>query len=244
MRTDGQASQCIRRRKHALSAIALAVLLAIVPGPPKAQEITLTHVRVRDDQNKPVYSEIFLLPPTVPEQLIPLDETDKQGELKLNFVCLQGTRIQAQPYSLAFTYSKKAHCRPTLELRVDSINVMTRLQANLGKALESEDYATAVLIANELASTETREGKGVAGFQAETLAIYYAEKAFGVTGGVAFDYAQGKAVMAPVLHAKVRKYQSQMGLKMTGQLDYKTISTLAGTSSGAVRYSDYGANPM
>lgn len=243
MGIDGQAAQRIRRRKHALPAIALAVLLAIVPGPPKAQEITLTQVRVRNDQNQTVRSEIFLFPPTVPEKPLPLDETDDQGELKLSLVCPQGTRIQARPYSKAYTYSKKAYCRPTLELRVDPIKVMARLQENLDKALESEDYATAILIANELANIETREGKGVTGREAETWAIFYAEKALRVTSGVVFDRAQGKAVMAPKLQAKVREYQSLKGLKETGQLDYKTVSTLAGTSSGAVRYTAYGGNP-
>ncbi len=244
MGPDGQAAQRIRRRKHALSAIALVVLLAIVPGPPKAQEITLTQVRVRNDQNQPVYSEIVQIPPTVPEKSLPLDETDDQGVLNLSFVCPQGTRIQARPYSKAYTYSKKAYCRPTLELRVDPINVMVRLQANLDKALEAEDYATAMLIANELANIETREGKGVTGRAAENFAIVYAEKAFGVINGVFFDRVQGMAVMAPELQAEVRKYQRLMGLNQTGQLDYKTVSTLAGTSSGAVRYTAYGANPM
>ena len=179
----------------------------------------------------------------MPEKSLPLDETDDQGELKLSFVCPQGTRIQARPYSKAYTYSKKAYCRPTLVLRVDPINVMMRLQANLDKALESVDYPTAILIANELANIETREGKGVTGRAAENRAIVYAEKAFGVTNGVVFDGAQGKMVMAPQLQAKVREYQSLNGLKETGQLDYNTVSTLAGTSSGAVRYTAYGANP-
>ncbi len=244
MGTDGQAAQRIWRRNHALSAIALAVLLAIGPSPPKAaQKITLTQVRVRNDQNQPVPSEIFRFPPTVPEKPVPLDQTDDQGELKLSFVCPQGTRIQARPYSKAYTYSKKAYCRPTLELRVDPIKVMVRLQENLDKALESEDYATSMLIANELANIEPREGKGVTGRTAENFAIVYAEKAFGVTNGVVFDRAQGKVVMGPKLHAKVHEYQSQKGLKETGLLDYKTVSTLAGTSSGAVRYTSYGANP-
>jgi hypothetical protein len=131
-----------------------------------------------------------------------------------------------------------------LELRVDPINVAVRLQENLDKALASNDYATATLIANELANIETREGKGVTGRAAENFAIVYAEKAFGVINGVVFDHVQGKVVMAPKLKAKVREYQSLMGLKKTGQLDYKTVSTLAGTSSGAVRYTAYGANPM
>ncbi len=243
MGPDGQAAQRIRRRKHALSAIALVVLLAIVPAPPKAQEITLTQVRVQNDQNQPVYSEIVQIPPTEPEKSLRLDETNDQGVLNLSFVCSQGTRIQARPYSKAYTYSKKAYCRPTLELRVDPINVMMRLHKNLGKALESEDFATALLIANELANIETRGGKGVTGRAAETLAIEYAGMAFGIIGGVIFDRAQGKKVMALKLQAKVREYQRQKGLKETGQLDYKTVSTLAGTSSGAVRYTSYGANP-
>lgn len=240
MRTDDQAAKCIQRRKHSLSAITFAMLLAIVPDLPKAQEIMLTLVTVRDDQNHPVYSEIVQIPPKVPEEALPLNETDREtGDLVLNFVCSAGTRIQAQPYSLAYHNSRKAHCRSTMEFRVEPIHVGLRLQLNLTKAVDAEDYATATLIANELANIETREGFGVSGVEAESLAVVYAATAFGVTDGAVFDRAQGKTVMTAGLKAEVLKYQSQMGLKETGQLDYKTVSALAGTSSGAVRYIAY-----
>ena len=244
MRTNSQGAQRVRGRKHALSTIGLAVLLTVVPNPLKAQEITLTRVIVQNDKNEFVRSEIVYFLPTAPLIAIPLDETDGQRDLTPYFDCPRGTKIRAQPIKLAYNFSIKKFCRPTLDLVVERKTVSVQLQENLDTTLAWKDYATAVLITNELAAIETRDGNGVFGSAAEDLAVIYAEKAFGVTGGFVFDDAQKKVVMTLKLQAKVHEYQSQNGLEETGQLDYNTVSTLAGTSSSVVRYTAYEANQM
>jgi len=231
--------------KNALDVIVFVAILVIESGLTNAQQITLTRVSVRDDKNQPVISEIWQFLPIYPEKGIPVGETNKQGELELSLVCPQGTRIEARPHSLEYTYSKKAFCKTSLKLKVDSIKVSKQLQKNLDMALLSKNYAVATLIANELASFKNRTKSDISGQNAEMLAIVYAGLAFGVVdGGITFDPAQGKAVMTSKLQEKIRKYQRQIGIKETGRLDYKTVSTLAGVSSGTLRYYLYNANKL
>ncbi len=233
-----------RRRRSAIAALALAVFLVRATTSSMAQEVILTLVTVQNDKGQPIESEIWRYPPTAPDDGFPVDVTNAQGRLDLSFACPQGPRIQARPHDAGYYNSSPRFCRSEMHLSVLSINVAMRLRANLEKAATAKDFAVASLIATELASVEPREGEGVAGTAAESLAVVYAEKAFATTDGVIFDPAQGKKVMTPVLQEKVRDFQRSEGLAVTGKLDYGTLSTLAGTSSGAVRYSDYGAGTM
>lgn len=235
----------VRGLQHTLKAVAAVIFILILhPKVLIAQETILNLVKVRDDQNRPIYSEIFRFPASVPEKAHPLAETTEQGLLEISFKCKQGTRIQARPYSKSYTYSKKAYCRPSLELKVEPIRVVQRLQLNLDKALEANDYATATLIANELANIETRDGQGVFGAEAESFALVYATKLFSVEEGIVFDSAQNKVVMSRDLQGEIRQYQNENGLPNTGNLDYPTTSAIANTSSESIRYHIYEASDM
>jgi hypothetical protein len=212
-------------------------------GQALADDLILSLVNVQDDKGNPVVSEIWQIPAVAPDQAFSLGETDRDGTIEPGFPCSVGIRIQARPNDETFSYSKRVHCRSQLSLRVDPIDVVMRLQDNLEKAVTAEDFASASIIATELASTESPAG-GVTGLAAASLAIVYAERAFDVTDGTVYDPQQGMEVMTPELKGKILSFQRNNNLKETGNLDYNTLSTLSGTTSGAVRYQVYGAGQM
>lgn len=219
----------------------LPLLLFQEPTRIAAQETTLNLVRVtdREEVSRPIPSEIVHFLPTSPNQPIPIDETDDQGRLSLQFTCIQGTKVQARPHDWTYMHSSKAFCRETMSFRVDSIETQKRLQANMDRAATHGDFAAAALAATELASMDKRETQQVAGEQAEFLSVVYAAKALGIDDGFAFDQAQSRLVMSVEMVDVVREYQLGAGLEVTGQLDYNTLSTMSKTTSGALRHKYY-----
>jgi hypothetical protein len=222
--------------KVGILVVTLASQAMLAPFTSLGANTVLTLVLVKDEQNRPVRSEIVHFPPDTPEKPIPLDETDHEGRLPLSFECKLGTKIQARPKEDAYLYSSKRFCRPQLDFRVTPKEVYWTLKNNLDSALEAADFATAALAATELASIGKREGVSVAGEDAEFLSYIYAAEALKVPNGVTFDQVQQKPVVAAALKDAVQSFQRQMGIEVTGKLDYVTLSTMSGTTSAALRY--------
>ena len=238
MKPDNKSARLTRLIICRAGTTALGLLLGLLPSLTIAQETTLL-ITVHDrDFNQPVPSVIWQI---THEGEKALNETDKKGQLKLNMECAQGTTIQAQPVSKAYHFSKAVYCqgKKKIEFSVTSISTAFVLQKNLSEAEAAQDFKTAAHIATELSMVNLRSGEGVAGTTAERLAYEYTAKALDVHEGVVFDKMQGKDVMTQNLKQKISEFQLAHNIRVTGQLDYDTLSALSGKTSGVLRHHPY-----
>jgi hypothetical protein len=119
-------------------------------------------------------------------------------------------------------------------LAVSSRSTVRVLMESVDKLESRGDSAEAALIANELvARLSDADPKQAAHY--EIIAYIGAAKSLHVDVATYGDPQQGKTVMAPDLKLKVAGFQVEQGIysstdKRLGNLDYRTLSTMAGKS--------------
>ena len=238
MRTGSKSPQTTRPVICRMATTAFGLLLGVLPSLTIAQEMTLTITVRHLDSGQPVPSVIWQI---THEGEKALNETDKEGQLKLNMECAQGTTIQAQPVSKAYHFSKAVYCqgKKKIEFSVTSISTAFVLQKNLSEAEAAQDFKTAAHIATELSRVNLRSGEGIAGTKAERLAYEYTAKALSVHEDAAFDRQQDMYVMAQALQENVSNFQRECNIKVTGRLDPDTLRELSGKTGSELRHDSY-----
>jgi len=159
--------------------------------------------------------------------------TDSNGELVARYSCRPQDKVFALPSDSAYYASKRFACMPT-NIQVSSRSAVRSLTGLVAEAEKRGDYAGEALIANELAA-RLSDVDATNAARYESIAYSSTARALNVSAATVTDPEQGKTVMSPTLKNKISDFQIRQNIYSStdgrlGNLDYQTLSTLAGKS--------------
>jgi hypothetical protein len=173
---------------------------------------------------------------------------DKMGAFELEGECAIGEVLRAEPDNIAAYYWNKLECpvqKFPARIVLTHRGLTPSLLSQAKNAEDRTDYGTAALLYNEYrvraATIETtikpEDRQGVALPDVEESKVY--ESFFKAIDGSSMsdhiaaadwmvsDPQQARKVLSSSAVEKVREYQRDRGIPVTGQIDYRTLSSAA-----------------
>lgn len=194
----------------------------------QADEATAAERRiwVRDDAGAGIKSVVFI---NSADPANRQGSTDEHGDFALQKEC---ELVVADPDDPFYT-SGDAKCATDsdpIKVRVTRMEFAENLIWNAQRLESSGDSAKAALVFAEYADRMNATDPQRA-YNARQKSLQLFGQFLGVSPNepaFAFDPVQGKNVMSPEMASALQRYQARTGIKVTGVLDYKTLSTAAG----------------
>jgi hypothetical protein len=206
--------------------IAYLVIRALAAAEPK-----LCCVRVQDDWENPVSSEVFLINPK--NELERVGKTDAFGVCKLDKRGENGWKLRIKPISDNYYPNEKNECPlqgTNLIVRVTKKQTYAALKAKLIRDEQAGDFGSAAFVSQEIAARarcfDSTEASLYEGKTYTNLGTY-----LHVRNSVAYT-SGGRAAMTSELSDSVSEFQRKQGLKVTGQCNYETLSKCGNTDVG------------
>lgn len=191
-------------------------------------------IHVRDDFDKGVESTVTL---QYRDNQWDQGATDDNGFMTLDEHCKQGYKFLAYPRSPDF-FSASVYCRPNdqqIVLKVTKRSYIVNMRNN-AEFLESKgNLAGASLIYAELGARWAVADAQLAR-EYRRKATQYAVQSFDFVPtdrALVFDQQQNTQVISVEFSNELKKWQQGKGIPNTGQLDYLTLSELAGMHIGS-----------
>ncbi|MCP3940317.1 MAG: peptidoglycan-binding protein [Desulfobacteraceae bacterium] len=161
--------------------------------------------------------------------------TNKDGYTQVEFQCDKLDKVIFIPKS--DYYSKTFNCPiKKKEIFLSSITYQRNLIANAEHNFSIGDYGSSAFAFSEAAARLRKHDKN-ASMAAAVKAYKATGKVFGVETSVVFDPLQAKQVISPELGKAIKKYQQEIGLEVTGELDFRTLKSVSKTELPAMLFS-------
>lgn len=163
--------------------------------------------------------------------------TNANGEWTGRYSCGPQDKIFARPSDDGYYSSKPLPCMP-MTLVVSSRRVVLLFTDYLIKEQADGAHGQAALVANDLA-VRLIDVDPTRAAHFEAVAYESAGTALNVDEPTVRDPQQGRSVMSPALKYKITEFQIERQIypstdRRLGNLDYRTLSTLAGKSVGSI----------
>jgi hypothetical protein len=155
--------------------------------------------------------------------------TGKDGYILKGFTCELLEQLIVIPVNHRAHYYDTFDCPISKKIiTLKSNKRQALLVRNAEWSIEKGDYGTAALAYTEaafrLSSLNQNRQESI---ELEIKAYNAAGKYFSISDSTVFDKVQNKSVMSPQLKEAIIKLQDNEGLKATGALDFKTLSTIS-----------------
>lgn len=167
-----------------------------------------------------------------------IGNTDQNGFLKTNVGCTVGADVIAVPESVLYEDGSVRCDRSSDEIvvNIEWKPLYTNLMRNREIFLLRQEFGSAALVSNEIAA---RASGNMQTQRERVRAIEYLAKEINfpeTERAVAFDPLQGREVATPTMVEMIKSFQRQKGLPITGDVDYRTLSTAAERDIGSAMY--------
>ena len=156
---------------------------------------------------------------------------DPQDESPMIHDCAPGEVFRAFPMNDEYYHSKKYNCANTINFKVVSRFIFDTILKDAENAEQEEKISLAILLYSEVIFRAQQSNINISD---QYVKKYYelVGSEFGVDQPYVFDSDQGIYVMSRPLKYKVGEFQKAAGLKVTGDLDYATLSERANMNIG------------
>jgi len=219
------------------SMIILFTLFSLSPTSVSSQETVYRgykEIQVVDDHEDGIESELFQL--DCENKLIRIGRTDEKGYEKVFVFCRQGDRIRAKPMSANFLLkAEECNEKNFQKIKCTKIEIYQIMAANAAHFEEKGDLPEASMLYSDLAA-RGKDSQPDSASEASVKALKLFGEYLSVKKPVVFDPAQNKMVMSKEMKGSIKKFQKDMSIKVTGNLDYKTLSKAANADIGAYMF--------
>ena len=202
------------------------VLILITPTESKTATRT---IHVIDDAGEGVECNLYKI--TAQGKLEMIGSTGNDGICEVETECESGERIKVMPIGNYLNTIVECIVAFNQKIKVTKQPLYANLETNLEYFIKTEDYAKTALILNELYSRSIEIDESVK-WKDEGIIYEYFGKFLEVENPTKFDPIQGKVVISPEFKKAIEEYQKKKELDVTGQLDYGTLASAAGSSIG------------
>lgn len=181
-------------------------------------------IRVVDkDTNKGVKCEIWIKKTNGELKLV--SKTNRNGYIQVNFECSELEELEIRPEG---DYYKKIIDCPLKMTKISVLRIeyVKNLLLYAEKKQSVGDYGSAALALNDVVDRIKEYNKTTA--DSISIEVYKATgKALNVANPTVFDPIQARTVISPELGRKIRNYQKDNSLSVTGKLDFYTLSSIS-----------------
>lgn len=155
--------------------------------------------------------------------------TGEDGYILKDFTCELLEQLIVMPVNHRSYYYDTFNCPISKKIiALKSTKRQAVLVKNAEWNIQKGDYGTAALAYTEAAyRLSSLNQKRQESIELEVKAYNAAGNYFSIVDSTVFDKVQNKSVMSPQLKEAILNLQDKEGLKATGALDFKTLSTIS-----------------
>lgn len=164
--------------------------------------------------------------------------TDEDGYIRKEFTCELLEKLIITPVSHRSYYLDSFDCPISKELvSLKSNKRQKNLVSNADWSIENGDFGTAALAYSEAAYRLSSMNQNRLEYvELEVKAYNAAASYLAIVDSTVFDINQNKPVMSPQLKEALVNLQNEKGLKVTGELDFQTLSIISNKTLSEVLF--------
>lgn len=194
-------------------------------------------IRVVDDHGLGVESELFIFEESATARQ--LGKTDPEGNLQIEENCDAGLTLSVRPISsLYFPTRRDCPLSSGSKIVVTKRAIFQNLERNAEYFEREGKHALAALIYNEIVGRARHFDPDIAEQAQEKVYDMFADF-LQVESPMEYDPQQEESVMSAEYSRAVKAFQRKNALPQTGNIDYATLRTAAGTSIGRYLFTSF-----